>query len=310
MSRSRKDPAGLLRWYPPAWRERYGDELIALMEDEMGDQGPSVTSKLSIARAGLRERCHEVGLVGDQLPPAERIWAGSLLVLCAWTVFVLAGASFSKTSEHFAQAVPLGSRTMPQDAFDVVAALGVAGLALVGLGAVAVVPAFVRFLRGGGWPAIRGHILGAIALTAVMSGSLVPLASWAHHLTEVQRNGGDGIYSAAITVWALLVAVTLAQWTAAGVAAARRIELSQSLVSLEAVCAVALAGVMVVITVATGLWWGAMANSAPWFLSGTAAGTRPSPFTSQLVVTMTMMLAAVLVAGYGTFRVTTASPST
>jgi hypothetical protein len=60
---------------------------------------------------------------------------------------------------------------------------------------------------------------------------------------------------------------------------------------------------MVVITGATAFWWGAMAESAPWFLRGTAPGTSPSPFNPQLILTMVLMTAAVLVAAYGVITV-------
>ena len=33
-------PATLLRWYPRAWRERYGGELAALIQDDL-DEGRS-----------------------------------------------------------------------------------------------------------------------------------------------------------------------------------------------------------------------------------------------------------------------------
>ena len=46
-----------------------------------------------------------------------------------------------------------------------------------------------------------------------------------------------------------------------------------------------------------------MAKDAPWFLRGTATGTSPSPFTLQLVLTMALMLAASLFAGYGVLRI-------
>ena len=48
--------AKLLRWYPRAWRERYGEEFLAMVED--GLDGERVTWRLtvSVARAGLRER--------------------------------------------------------------------------------------------------------------------------------------------------------------------------------------------------------------------------------------------------------------
>lgn len=303
MSRRRDVTAALLRWYPDSWRERYGEELVALIEDGLGDQPPTSKLKVSIARAGLRERVHQTGLIGDHPSPAERTRAGSLLVLCAWTAFVLAGASFSKASEHFAQAMPAASRTLPQDAFNVIAALGVIGAALVVLGALAALPAFVRFVRSGGWSFIGRHVLRATALTVVTVGAVIPLSLWAHHLNAFQRNGGDGIYSGAFGIWALFVAATLAQWTAAGVAAARRIDLARRVLYLEAVLAFTVAGAMAVMTVSTALWWGAMAKNAPWFLQGTATGSKPSPFNTQLLLTMALMLIAVLISGYGVIRV-------
>jgi len=295
--------AALLRWYPPAWRARYGDELVALMEDQSEQGPPTRRIKLSVMGAGLRERFHQSGLVGVQLSPADRARAGALLVLCAWTAFVLAGASFSKAAEHFARAVPAGSRAIPQDAFDVVAALGATGVVLMTLGALAALPAFVRFVRTGGWSSIRGHVLRATALTVVTVGAVLPLSLWAHHLNELQRNGGDGIYSGAFVTWALLVAGALSLWTAAGVAAAIRIDLPRRVLHVEAMLAIAVAGAMAVITAATALWWGSMATRAPWFLEGTAPGTSPSPFNVQLVLTMALMLVAVLVAAYGVVRV-------
>ena len=245
----------------------------------------------------------ESGLLGDQLSPSERARTGSLLVLCAWTAFVLAGASFSKASEHFAQALPVGSRAIPEGAFDVVVALGAIGATLVALGTIAALPAFLRFVHGGGWSSIRGHVLRAGTLTAMTVGAVIPLSAWAHHLNEFQRNGGDALYSGAFVAWALLVAGTLAQWTAAGVVAARRIELTRRVLYIEATLAVAVAGAMVVITAAATLWWGAMAKDAPWFLQGSATGTSPSSFNVQLALTLTLMLVSVVVAGYGVVRV-------
>ena len=57
-------------------------------------------------------------------------------------------------------------------------------------------------------------------------------------------------------------------------------------------------------TAAVALWWAVIAKDAPWFLQGTAIGTSPSPFNLQLVLTMTLMSAAVLAAGYGVARIT------
>jgi len=291
-------------WYPRRWRDRYGDEFAALMEDAVGDGPPTLGFKVSIARAGLREHIHGSGLFGDRTPAAERVRAGSLLVLCTWTIFVLAGASFSKVSEHFAQAMPVSSRPFAQGAFDVVATLSFVGGFLVILGASAALPAFVRFIRGGGWSTVRGHVLRAIALTLLSLGVVIPLSLWAHHLNELQRNGADPTYSGVFVIWAVVVAATLAQWTAAGVAVARRVALPRGVLRLEAVLAITLAGAMAVMTVAAALWWGSLAQNAPWFLQGTANGTSPSPFTPQLAVTLALMTISVVGAGYGVMRVT------
>src|SRR6202030_2319293 len=101
----------------------------------------------------------------------------------------------------------------------------------------------------------------------------------AHHLSQIERNGGDGLYSGVFVLWALLAAMTLMQWTAAVVGAAGRIDLGHRVIRTEAALAVAVAGVMVAITAAAAVWWGTMARDAPWFLQGTATGTTPSPFT-------------------------------
>jgi len=295
--------ARLLRWYPPAWRDRYGAELVALMEDDLGGQQPTPRFKLSIIRGGLRERLHAVSLISDQPSPFQRVRAGALLVLCAWTAFVLAGASFSKGAEHFARSVPAASRALPQTSFDVVAALGLAGSALVVLGSIIALPAFVGFLVEGGWRLIRGHVLRAVALSILAIGAVVPLSFWAHHLNEMQRNGGDGVYSGVFVLWALVVATALMQWTAAAVCAAGRIELGPRVMRIEAALAVAVAGVMVAVTAATAVWWATMARDAPWFLQGTPTGTNPSPITVQLALTMALMLAAAVAGSYGVLRI-------
>jgi hypothetical protein len=159
---NRDQITALLRWYPRSWRERYGEELMALMEDQSGERAPTRSVKMSLVWAGLRERFHGSGLVGAQRSPAERARAGSLLVLCAWTAFTLAGASFSKGSEHFARAVPVGSRRVPQGAYDVVAALGAIGVTLVVLGAVAALPGFFGLSAAGDGPRFADTCSGQV----------------------------------------------------------------------------------------------------------------------------------------------------
>jgi hypothetical protein len=46
----------VLRLYPSAWRRRYGQELVALLEDTYGDQPLPLRCRLSLIHSGTRER--------------------------------------------------------------------------------------------------------------------------------------------------------------------------------------------------------------------------------------------------------------
>jgi hypothetical protein len=304
MSRRAHDPSRLLRWYPPAWRDRYGDEFTALMEDTAEASGvPTRHDRWSVVRAGLRERTLATGLLGDSRPPAERLRAGALLVLCAWSLFVLGGISLQRLSEHFGGALWIGSSALPFDAMDLIEALATVAAVVVAFGAAVALPAFVTFLGDGGWRAVRRPFWRAVALSAVGLAATAAVSLWAHHLSVAQRNGADAVYSWSIVCFALLVTAIVAQWTATAVAAARRITLGARALHTEAVLAVVLALTMAAMTAATAVWWGAMAHSASWFLPGRARGHAASPVTSNLVVTMAIMVTATGAAAFGVTRI-------
>jgi hypothetical protein len=142
----------------------------------------------------------------------------------------------------------------------------------------------------------------ALVCTALTVASTVPLVAWAHHLTSQQRNGGLHWYGAAFVLWAVVVAVTLASWTVVAIAAARRLELSRTVLVAEAVLGAAVAAAMAVMVGAIAAWWGAMADRAPSFLSASPGGAPGSPWDAWLVVSVTVMVAAVGVATVGVVR--------
>ncbi len=292
-----------LRWYPRSWRVRYGDELVALLDEEYGDHPPSLV-RLGLVTGGLRQRARQSGLTGDSAPAADGVRAGALVVFAAWTAFVVAGASFAKFAEHFDEALPHRTEAhhVPDLAFTVLQTVaGVAGVVVVA-GAVLALPAFVRFLRAGGWTSVRGHVLRALTCTGVTVAATVPLLAWAHHLTSEQRNGGLHWYGAAFLMGAALIALTLTLWTVVAVAAARRVEFTQAVLIAEATLAVVIAGAMVVMVGATAVWWGAMANFAPTFLNARPGGTPGSPWDFWLVTTVALMVVAMGTAAMGVAR--------
>ena len=300
----RSDQRRLLRWYPRSWRDRYGEELLALVEDEWGEGTPSLRHRRALARAGLRERAHAAGLIGRGTDAATRLRSGSLLVLSAWTLFVVAGLGFQKTSEHFARAVPLASRPPSQAAFTTVVVFAIISLIAVSIGVAATLPSALSFLRSGGWRHVRRHVFGSLIASALVVTAVVPLSLWADHLNEFQRNGGDGAYSWAFSACALLVTLALVSWTTTAVAFAKRLTLSRAVLRIEGSMAFLVAASMAVVTGATAVWWDTLARNASWFLQGGPVGQPSRSVSLTMVGIVSVMSIAVFCAIAGVVRIT------
>jgi hypothetical protein len=300
--RSRERAQRLLRWYPPAWRRRYGEEFVALIEDTSGDSAPSVRIRLDVVRSGVVTRLREVGLTGDGTPPSEWVRAGLLTVLCAWSIFVVAGIGLQKTAEHWQDSVPAGTaRTWATIAFATVQVLAGIASVLVVLGALALVPSMIRYMGDGGWPEIRRPFRRAAVACAVTAVAFAGLVGWAHHLSPPQRNGADLAYGLSALLVAMLVAASIAAITAAGVAAVRRLPLPTTMLRIEGYLAGAVTAAMAAMAIAAGVWWIATARSASWFFGGTAS--RPaSAIDPRMVMVVGSMLVAVALALFGTRR--------
>ena len=300
------DLGRLLRWYPQGWRDRYGEEFVAFMQDSFGSEKPPLAARMSVAAGGIREHARRSGFTGDSVPPKARIRAGVVVVLVSWAAMVIAGSSFAKLSEHFDAA--LGHRASAHQLPDlsyafVRAAGGVAGL-LVVAGAALAAPAFLRYLRSGGWMSVRTHALRAVGCTALTAGTTAPLLVWAHSLSAHQRNGGSTAYTVLFLVWAALVVATVVLWTVLAAASALEISFSRVLLAVEAAMALAVALAMLGITSVTVLWWAVMAERAPAFLSGEPA----SAFSARLLATVILMALAGSAATSGAVRIARSVP--
>jgi hypothetical protein len=294
-----RDVARLLRWYPAPWRARYGDELAALMEDEAEGQRLTRRRRVSIAVAGLRERGHGARLLVGAGSPGEIARAGVLLVLAAWAAFLVAGSSYAKLAEHFEGAFPRPDRPLADHAFTAVEAAATVAGALFVAGVLLALPAFVRFLRAGGWAAIRRPAAWAAVASAVALGGAAALIPWAHSLSDAARNGADSAYSAGFLGVACVGTVALALWTRVAARSLLGLTLHRRLLWAESALAIGIAAAMGVVTVATAIWWGSVAMDAPWFLHGSRRGTGGSPFNPQVTSTVIVMALALVVAMVG-----------
>lgn len=300
----------LLRCYPPAWRARYGDELEELIVESSRGRRAPVRIWSNVALAGWRERLRASGLTGDDVPPGERSRAGTLLVLCAWALFVIGGMIVQKASEHWQSATPASSQGLPAGAFDALVVAAALGSVLVLAGVACVCPSLVAFMRGGGWREIRGVVLRASLVTVPTVAVTVALLVWAHRLSSEQRNGHDSAYLLGFGAWGLLIVACLVAWTVAGVATARRLAFSASLLRLEAWLAAAVSATMAAMTIATAVWWAAVASAAPWFFTGRPVGTSTSALVPQLLLAMLLMLIATPLAIAGALRALRTLPNT
>jgi hypothetical protein len=274
--------------------------MLALLDDQLGDGRAPVRLRLSLLRHGLAERARSWQPLTTT--PENRWRSGSLIVLVAWAGFMVGAAGFSKASEHFDQAVPIGSRLLPQYAFTVVAIGGILGGFTVLAGGALTLPAAITYLRTGGWPTIRPHLARAISMSAVTVALTIPLVVWAHRLSDPQRNGADIVYSISFLAWVALCITSLACWTAVAVAIGRRVELQRSTLRLEAALATALAAIMGIVVAASVVWWAAIASVAPWFLHGTTANTTGSSYNIPLTIAVLTMLGATVLGIVGTIQ--------
>jgi hypothetical protein len=280
----------IVRLYPAAWRERYGEELAGLIADMSDGRRPSLRLLADVARGAGRERLR----AARPAPGGAR--GGVLLVLCAWALFVVAGAVVQKTSEHWQDALPAAGHGRAAAGFGILLGVAVVAAVLVAAGIALALPATVRFLRGGGWAAIQERVLTAVALSVVAVAATVALVVWASRVDAGGRDGRDAAYAAAFVGWGVLCVAALAGWTAAATALARRIELTAALLRAETALAVVVAGAMAAMTVATAVWWAAVAARAPGFLGG------GSGLPVQLVGAMALMVAATALGGAGAWQ--------
>jgi hypothetical protein len=284
----------LLLFYPRRWRQRYGQELLALVEACSDGRGASGRIRLDVIRAGLLQRLRSSGLVGDEVPPEARAKAGLLLVLGSWSLFVVAGIGLQKTSEHWQAVTPHGARAVPAAAFGGVVVAAAIGSVLVLLGIALAVGPLAGFLRAGGWRHLWRSVLGAICLSGLTAVVLAGVVAWAHHLTDAQRNGGSLLYGSAFLLLAVCGIGSIAAWTYAACAAARRLTLDPRTLRLEALIAAAVSVAMAAMTGAAAIWWASVERAAPAFL-GSGLPLRMTALTLT-------MLAATVFAGAGTLR--------
>ena len=258
----------LLRWYPPRWRARYGGELTALLED-MYVTASSVPRlhRLDLARSGLAERAREAGVVGLSQDPDLRLRSGSVLILCGWAFYIVAGAMFVKVADRWSTESSHVGHWVATSGFALVALACGAGCLVVLVAALLALRPFVRFVQAGAWREVRRPIsLAAVSVLAsvVLFGVLVARA---HGMSAHGRNGGDPSYSALFVLVSLMSFAAVGCATAAAVSVACKVELSGRMLRTLGFMAVGLVSLMGLTLVSLMAWWASEAVHSPGFLA-------------------------------------------
>jgi len=87
----RRRAGRLLRWYPRAWRVRYGDEFSELLASDIAERPRSWRRTGDVVQRAAAARLTGTGLTGHPLDPADQVRASLATLVCALAVFLAFG---------------------------------------------------------------------------------------------------------------------------------------------------------------------------------------------------------------------------
>jgi hypothetical protein len=236
-------PGSLLRWYPRSWRERYGEELLALIQDNLDEGRPTWRLQLSVIWGGLRER-GRVARHAAAAPFRHPDWpARSGTILVAGLVCAVLPAGLTSPSRAW-QAVALDAA---------LAAIALTGAIVLVDGLVAL-PALVRFLRAGGGPKIWRRAGWAAGATVVAGGGLAGLTVFGGPLSPAQLRASSA-YWTGVLVTGLVATAAIGLWTSTATAAARHLMLARRVQAAQLVLGAVIPTAVTAVVVTLSLWW-------------------------------------------------------
>jgi hypothetical protein len=253
-------PARLLRWYPRAWRERYGEELLALIQDTLDEGRPIWRLRLGVIWGGLRERGHQAGRAGT---------AAVKRVPYRWLVAVAAGLVVANVPWNLKASLPRSGAWQATAAFGVLAGIVAFTGVCVLASALVAAPAFVAFLREGGWPKIRRRVTWASVATLAAGGGLAGLVLGQRSMTSAQLSQ-SWAYGIGVAATGLAVGVALGLWASAAAATAKHLKLATRARAAQLLLsAMTLTAAMAILS-ANIIWLAAIQSSLAWLVVGVA----------------------------------------
>jgi hypothetical protein len=251
----------LLRWYPRAWRERYGEEFVALIQDTLDGRRPTWRLRLSVARAGLRERWYQVARTAKaatERPSASR-----------WLTSAVIGGIVALVPANLKASLAPARAWQGTAALDALLAVAAFTCAAVLAGTLIALPAFVRFLQAGGWPKVRRRIAWAAGATGAGGGGLVGLLLAQRSMTHAQLSQSPGYWAADLAA-SLALVVALGLWVSTVTGLRKDLKLAPRVRAAEVVLGAVIATATWASVDAYFIWYHTVQLSVPWLLLWTA----------------------------------------
>jgi hypothetical protein len=237
-------PAHLLRWYPRAWRERYGEELLALIQDNLQEGRSAWRLVFGVIWGGLGERGRQARRAATASFKTARSDKGSTILLAGLICgFGLDSLTTASSAARPWQAVALDA---------LLATVALTGALVLADGLVAF-PALVRFLRAGGWPKIRRRVGWAAGMTAVAVGGLVFV--WGSDWQDQRNVSWANLAGLLVTSLTAMGAIGL--WSATATATARHLTLAPRVRAAQLMLGAVLPTAVSAMIATCALWWSA-----------------------------------------------------
>ena len=250
--------ARLLRWYPKAWRSRYGEEFTELLISDIGERPRSRSRTADVIRGGMVARLADAGLCGCAPEAAAQVRASLASLACCAAVFLgFGGAMWSQLTIGWQWSEPdtvgtiatlvMSGAMLVFAVLALLAALPVAwsvassvargrrrrllGPSVLFLAGLAVVVVGGRHF-GNGWPGTGGHpwarqglVPGGVAAFSWAS-TLSVSSFWAHPAALAA-------FPATELAWMVLSPLAVACVVVGAATAVRRTELSPGVLGFE-----------------------------------------------------------------------------
>jgi hypothetical protein len=254
-------PARLLRWYPRAWRERYGEELLALIQDTVDEGRPTWRLRVGVIWGGLRERGHQAGRA------AKAAAAKRGAMVSRWLVILVAGLIFTNLPQQFEVSPPPARAWQMTAALDVLTAVAAFICAVLLVSGLAALSSVVTFLRADGWPKIRHRVAWAAGATGPTVGALVAVCLTVRAQSNAELNVSLPYFLGLMTT-ALALGVTIGLWAAVVAATAGHLKLTPRVRAVELVAGPVISTAVQIMVSASIIWNSARQASVSSLVTG------------------------------------------